>query len=70
MHHDYQFEGNPTGYHVPGMPVDNYKGKMLVLSHKFTHNDKITDKQLYDDYIVEVDKNGKVIWEKPLTINH
>ena len=63
MHHDYQFEGNPTGYHVPGMPVDNYKGKMLVLSHKFTHNDKITDKQLYDDYIVEVDKNGKVIWE-------
>nr|WP_287410666.1 aryl-sulfate sulfotransferase [Pseudodesulfovibrio sp.] len=63
MHHDYQFEGNPVGYHAPGMPVDNRKGKMLILSHKFVHNDKITKKELYDDYIVEVDKNGKIIWE-------
>jgi hypothetical protein len=63
MHHDYQFEGNPVGYHAPGMPVDNHAGKILVLSHKFVINEKITDKELYDDYIVEVDKNNKIVWE-------
>ena len=63
MHHDYQFEGNPVGYHVPGAPVANYKGKMLVLSHKIVKNEKITNKQLYDDYIVELDAQGKIIWE-------
>ncbi|HDI59456.1 MAG TPA: transcriptional initiation protein Tat [Desulfobacteraceae bacterium] len=63
MHHDYQFEGNPVGYHAPGMVVDNYKGKMLILSHKFTHNQYITDKELYDDYIVEIDRDGNIVWE-------
>lgn len=63
MHHDYQFEGNPVGYDVPGMPVANYKGKMLILSHKMVENKDITDKLLYDDYIAEVDANGKVTWE-------
>ncbi|EGB14565.1 hypothetical protein DND132_1356 [Pseudodesulfovibrio mercurii] len=63
MHHDYQFEGNPVGYHVPGMPVANYKGKMLILSHKFVHNQFISDKELYDDYIAEVDADGKIIWD-------
>jgi len=63
MHHDYQFEGNPLGYHLPDMPLENFRGKILILSHKFTHNQYITDKELYDDYIVEVDKDGKVIWD-------
>lgn len=63
MHHDYQFEGNGPGYHAPGTPVDKFDGKILILSHKFVKNDKISDKELYDDYIVEVDKNGKIIWE-------
>lgn len=63
MHHDYQFEGNPVGYHVPGMPVDNYKGKMLVLSNKIVQNERITDKPILDDWILEVDANGKVVWE-------
>lgn len=63
MHHDFQFECNPAGYHAPGMPVDEHDGKILILSHKFTHNQEITKKELYDDFIVEVDANGKVIWE-------
>ena len=63
MHHDYQFEGSPTGYHAPGMVVDNTKGKMLILSHKKAKNPAITDKVLYDDYIVEVDAKGNIIWE-------
>ncbi len=63
MHHDYQFEGNPTGYHVPGMPVENYQGRMLVLSNIISKNPKISDKDLLDDVIHEVDKDGNVIWE-------
>lgn len=62
-HHDFQFEGNSVGYYTPAEPLDNYKGKVLILTHKFVKNDKITNKILYDDYIVEVDKDGKVIWD-------
>ncbi|MBW2370670.1 MAG: aryl-sulfate sulfotransferase [Deltaproteobacteria bacterium] len=63
MHHDYQLQGNPVGYHAPGMPVDSWKGKVLILSHKIVENTAITDKPLYDDYIVEVDNDGKIVWE-------
>jgi hypothetical protein len=63
MHHDYQIQGNPVGYHAPGLPVDNWKGKLLILSHKIVENKAITDKPLYDDYIVEVDKDDKIVWE-------
>ncbi|WP_300672998.1 aryl-sulfate sulfotransferase [Desulfoluna sp.] len=63
MHHDYQVEGNPVGYHAPGMPVAKKDGKILILSHKLTQNLEITKKSLYDDYIVEVDKKGNIIWE-------
>ncbi len=63
MHHDYQVEGNPVGYHAPGMPVAKKDGKILILSHKMVKNQKISKKLLYDDYIVELDKDGKVIWE-------
>ncbi len=63
MHHDYQFEGNSVGYHIPGMPVENHKGKMLILSHKMVENKDISDKLLYDDYIAEIDAQGKITWD-------
>lgn len=63
MHHDFQFEGNPVGYYVPGMPLDNYKGKMLVLSNKIVQDPRITDKDILDDVIYELDPKGKIIWE-------
>ena len=62
-HHDYQFEGSPAGYHSPGMEVDNYKGKILILTNKFVENPKITGKVLMDDHLIEVDKDGKIVWE-------
>ena len=65
MHHDFQVEGNPTGYHSPDMPVE-YKpeGKILVLSHLFTENPAITKKKpLDDDYIFEMDKDNNIIWD-------
>lgn len=63
MHHDHQVEGNPVGYHVPGMPVDKKDGKILILSHKIAENPNISNKPLYDDYIVELDANNNVIWD-------
>ena len=63
QHHDYQREGNPVGYYVPGMEPLVDKGNTLILLHKNTHNLKITDKLLCDDVIVEVDWEGNIIWE-------
>ena len=63
QHHDYQREGNPVGYYVPGMDPLADKGKTLILSKKLLKNPKITDKLLYEDYIFEVTWDGKIVWE-------
>lgn len=62
QHHDYQREGNPVGYYVPGMEA-KAKGKTLILCHKNLVNPKISDKLLVDDTIIEVDESGKITWE-------
>lgn len=54
-HHDFQREGNPVGYYVPGMEyVKN--GKTLIAGFK-----TIDGKETASLYIV--DKTGKIIWE-------
>ena len=63
QHHDYQREGNPVGYYVPGMdPLPN-KGNTMILCHKNLNNPVISDKTLLDDTFVEVTWDGKIIWE-------
>ena len=63
QHHDYQREGNPVGYYVPGMEPGTLEGNTIILSHKNLHNPKISDKILLDDTIIEVTWEGKIIWE-------
>ncbi len=66
MHHDYQFVGSsPTGYFTPTQEVKfDPNGNIIVLSHLFTENEKITNrKPLDDDYIFEVDKDNKIVWD-------
>jgi len=63
QHHDYQREGNPVGYYVPDMPPRIEGGKTLILCHKNLYNQDITDKQLLDDTIIEVDWEGNILWE-------
>ncbi len=63
QHHDYQREGNPVGYYVPGMEPQTDKGNTLILCHKNLYQSKITDKQLLDDTIIEVDWEGNIVWE-------
>ena len=63
QHHDYQREGNPVGYYVPGMDPLIDKGNTLILSHKNVKNIEISDKPLVDDIILEVTWDGEIIWE-------
>ncbi len=63
QHHDYQREGNPVGYYVPGMDPWVDKGNTLIPSHRNLRNPKITDKLLSDDVIYEVTWEGKIVWE-------
>ncbi|MFZ7104841.1 MAG: aryl-sulfate sulfotransferase [Peptococcaceae bacterium] len=63
QHHDYQREGNPVGYYVPGMDPQVDKGNTLILCHKNLKNPKVSDKLLLDDTIIEVDWEGNIVWE-------
>lgn len=63
QHHDYQREGNPVGYYVPGADPLVDKGNTLILCHKNLRNPKITDKLILDDTIIEVTWDGKMVWE-------
>lgn len=63
QHHDYQREGNPVGFYVPGMDPKTDGGNTLILAHKNVYNKKISDKNLMDDAIIEVDWQGNIVWE-------
>jgi len=62
QHHDWQREGNPVGYYVPGMNFVD-KGNTFLLCHKNVKNPKIAPKILEDDYIIEVTWDGEIVWE-------
>jgi hypothetical protein len=63
QHHDYQREGNPVGYYVPGMEPEAGGGKTLILCHKNLTDLRISGHPLVDDAIIEVDEKGKITWE-------
>ncbi len=63
QHHDYQREGNPVGYYIPGMDALVNHGNTLILSHKNLTNPKISQSILVDDTMIEVSWDGKVVWE-------
>lgn len=58
-HHDFQVEDNPVGYYAPGQDcVDG--GNILVLAHQDTFKPEISDKELQDDVLYELDSNGNL----------
>ncbi len=63
QHHDYQVEGNPVGYYVPGMEMKSCEGNVLILAHTDVQKNKISPHPLLDDYIYEVDRAGNKVWE-------
>lgn len=63
QHHDYQREGNPVGYYVPGMDAKPLEGNTLILVHQTIKNPAISDKKLLDDAMIEVDWEGNILWK-------
>lgn len=63
QHHDYQREGNPVGYYVPGLECKADSGNTLILCHEDVYNKRISDKRLLDDCFIEVDWEGNIVWE-------
>ena len=63
QHHDYQMEGNPVGYPVPGQEITPDFGKMMILTHKDVNKPKISPHQLLDDCVIEIDREGNILWE-------
>ncbi len=63
QHHDYQREGNPVGYYVPGMEPLVDRGNTLIVCHKNLKNTNISEKLLLDDTIIEVTWDGEIVWE-------
>jgi hypothetical protein len=63
QHHDFQREGCPVGYYVPGMEPLVNRGHTMLVCHKNLRNPDISDKLLLDDTFIEVTWEGKVVWE-------
>ncbi|WP_283171747.1 aryl-sulfate sulfotransferase, partial [Curtanaerobium respiraculi] len=63
QHHDYQIEGNPVGYFVPGMESSPDFQKMLILTHNDVRKPKISPQLLLEDRLIEIDREGNIVWE-------
>lgn len=63
QHHDFQRQGSSTGYFAPGSAPSTTGGNTLLLTHETLYNPAITDKRLLDDKFIEVNWDGKILWE-------
>ena len=63
QHHDFQREGNPVGYYVPGMECKTDSGNTLILCHQNVDKPRISCHNLLDDVFIEVDWEGNIVWE-------
>ena len=63
QHHDYQIEGNPVGYFVPGMESSPDFTKMMILTHSDVKKPRISSQNLLDDRVIEIDREGNITWE-------
>ena len=62
QHHDYQREGNPVGYYVPGCDAKIADGNTLLLCHHNVVDKRISLETLVDDCIIEIDWQGQIVW--------
>jgi len=59
QHHDYQRQDNPVGYYAPGQDFLEH-GNTLILAHENYTVPEISNREIEDDVIYEVDWNGKL----------
>ena len=69
QHHDYQRDGSPVGYYVPGMEPKVDGGNTIMLCHKNLVNREISEKLLIDDTVIEVTWEGEIVWGTRPAIN-
>ena len=62
-HHDFEREGNPVGYYIPGVDPFVESGRSLVLVHENEERPDIAPWTIEDDVIVEIDYEGNILWE-------
>ena len=61
QHHDYQREGSPTGYYIPGMEP-RPKGRMLINSTQTRDLPEFSRLPVADTRLLLIDENGTVEW--------
>jgi hypothetical protein len=63
QHHDWQREDYPAGYYSPeARPAVDNNGRTLILTHTNHSRPGIAGAPLEDDKLIEVDRDGKVLW--------
>ena len=64
QHHDWQRDDFPAGYYSPGVNPGGIPAKALILTHTNRLQPRVAPAAtLEDDRILEVDSNGKILWE-------
>jgi hypothetical protein len=63
QHHDWQRPSLPAGYYSPDAKPAATGERTLILGHRNLTNPAIHPQPLEDDYLYEVDWNGKIAWE-------
>ena len=63
QHHDFQLEGNPVGYPVPGQETAPDFGKIMVLTHANVRDPRVSDELLMEDVVRIVDREGNLLWD-------
>lgn len=63
QHHDWQRFDFPAGYYSPGISPQGVADRMLLLTHTNRTDTNVSDKTLEDDHIVEIDRDGNMLWE-------
>ncbi len=63
QHHDWQREDFPAGYYSPEAKPASTGSKTLIVTHTSHVVPSVSDALLEDDRLIEVSKDGKIVWE-------
>ncbi|HVZ22646.1 MAG TPA: aryl-sulfate sulfotransferase [Vicinamibacterales bacterium] len=63
QHHDWQRSDFPAGYYSPEATPSGDAARTLILAHKNHLVAAVTDRPIEDDWLYEVDRDGKIVWQ-------
>ena len=62
QHHDFQRQPSPTGYYAPDLDPWTDHGNTILLTYRRLYASHISDKELRDERILELDWQGNAVW--------